>query len=217
MLSYFAVVTLLSAASLAGALRAAPVAPRTRAVHIMAADKSASVPFLLKPELLQGQYAGDVGFDPLGLSKIGENMGPLGLYWMREAELKHARVAMLAVLGILAVEGGLVFPGQPNAANQVQNIYVVAKAQPALLFGAMIFIGILELIQGSTLADRQRMGLQPGDFSLNPINFGRTERTRKDLALKEIKNGRLAMIAAAGLLVQETLSPLRAIEALGAM
>ena len=33
------------------------------------------------------------------------------LYWMREAELKHARVAMLAVVGSVAQEAGVVFPG----------------------------------------------------------------------------------------------------------
>jgi hypothetical protein len=30
---------------------------------------------------------------------------------MREAELKHSRVAMLAVVGSLAQEAGFVFPG----------------------------------------------------------------------------------------------------------
>lgn len=33
------------------------------------------------------------------------------LYWMREAELKHARVAMLAFAGLLAQEVGFVAPG----------------------------------------------------------------------------------------------------------
>ena len=46
--------------------------------------------------------AGDVGFDPLGLSSIDE-VG-IDLYWLREAEVKHARVAMLAVAGVLQVE-----------------------------------------------------------------------------------------------------------------
>jgi light-harvesting complex I chlorophyll a/b binding protein 1 len=46
--------------------------------------------------------AGDVGFDPLGLSNIND-VG-IDLYWLREAEIKHARVAMLAVAGILQVE-----------------------------------------------------------------------------------------------------------------
>ena len=37
------------------------------------------------------------------------------LYWMREAELKHARVAMLAVVGSVAQEAGVVFPGLVSA------------------------------------------------------------------------------------------------------
>ena len=47
-------------------------------------------PMLLSPQSLDGTYAGDVGFDPLGLSGDGRIVS------MREAELKHARLAMLA-------------------------------------------------------------------------------------------------------------------------
>jgi hypothetical protein len=61
-------------------------------------------------EQLDGSLPGDRGFDPLGLSNI-DDLG-LDLYWLREAELKHARVAMLASFGALAQEAGLVFPGQ---------------------------------------------------------------------------------------------------------
>lgn len=35
--------------------------------------------------------------------------------------------------------------------------------------------------------------------------MGRKEATFKDLSIKEIKNGRLAMIAAIGMIVQESL------------
>lgn len=35
----------------------------------------------------------------------------IDLYWMREAELKHARVAMLAFLGLIGQEVGIVAPG----------------------------------------------------------------------------------------------------------
>ncbi len=49
--------------------------------------KSKSMPFMEAQPLLDGSLAGDVGFDPLGLSNI--NGVGLDLYWMREAELKH--------------------------------------------------------------------------------------------------------------------------------
>jgi light-harvesting complex I chlorophyll a/b binding protein 1 len=59
---------------------------------------------------LDGRLAGDEGFDPLGLSNLDESLG-LDLYWMREAELKHCRLSMLATVGLLGQEGGIVFPG----------------------------------------------------------------------------------------------------------
>ena len=58
---------------------------------------------------LDGTLAGDEGFDPLGLSAIND-LG-VDLYWMREAELKHCRIAMLAFLGLIAQEAGFVAPG----------------------------------------------------------------------------------------------------------
>ena len=51
---------------------------------------STSIPFLSRPDPLTGELAGDVGFDPLGLAKNRE-----GLFEYREAEIKHARLAML--------------------------------------------------------------------------------------------------------------------------
>ena len=51
---------------------------------------STSIPFLRRPAVLTGELAGDVGFDPLGLAKNRES-----LFEYREAEMKHARLAML--------------------------------------------------------------------------------------------------------------------------
>lgn len=48
-------------------------------------SKSQSMPWLDRPEALDGTYQGDVGFDPLGFAKNKED---LRLY--REAEIKHA-------------------------------------------------------------------------------------------------------------------------------
>lgn len=41
-----------------------------------------------------GSLAGDMGFDPLRISDDSEKLA-----WYREAEVKHARLAMLAVFG----------------------------------------------------------------------------------------------------------------------
>merc|ERR1712166_404056 len=42
-----------------------------------------------------GTWAGDVGFDPLGISAL------IDIRWLREAELKHGRVCMLASTGMI--------------------------------------------------------------------------------------------------------------------
>jgi Chlorophyll A-B binding protein len=51
-------------------------------------------PLILSPTVLDGTYAGDVGFDPFGLAKDESSLA-----YMREAELKHSRLAMLAAAG----------------------------------------------------------------------------------------------------------------------
>ena len=69
-----------------------PVAPAPTPAKIL---KAQWLPFGINaPKVLDGSLAADVGFDPLGLAK-----GSRGLYWMREAEVKHARLAMLAAIG----------------------------------------------------------------------------------------------------------------------
>ena len=53
-------------------------------------DMSISLPFLPRPKALTGALAGDVGFDPFGFAKSEAD-----LMNYREAEIKHARLAML--------------------------------------------------------------------------------------------------------------------------
>jgi hypothetical protein len=50
--------------------------------------------FLDAPQVLDGTLAGDAGFDPLGLASNKKR-----LFLFREAEIKHARIAMLAAVG----------------------------------------------------------------------------------------------------------------------
>jgi Chlorophyll A-B binding protein len=61
-------------------------------------ETSLALPFLKRPTALDGSHAGDAGFDPLGFTK------DVDLYTLQEAELRHARLAMLAVVGWPASE-----------------------------------------------------------------------------------------------------------------
>ena len=78
------------------------------------------MPFLLRPANLDESMPGYKGFDPLGLASINE----LGLdaYWMREAELKHCRLAMLAVVGLLAQGAGFIVPGMVSSESSSSSL-----------------------------------------------------------------------------------------------
>merc|ERR1719230_1559550 len=89
-----------------GGLHAAAPA-RASPVAMMA--KSKALPFMDEPAHLDGMV-GNVGFDPMGLST------PQNIKYMREAELKHGRICMLAWTGYCLVDLGVKFPGEKYAA-----------------------------------------------------------------------------------------------------
>merc|ERR1712107_637649 len=65
---------------------------------------SPSLPWIRFPEQLDGWVGGEVGWDPLQITMAWPT------YMCREAELKHGRVTMLAVLGWVATDLGARFP-----------------------------------------------------------------------------------------------------------
>ena len=70
---------------------------------------------------------------------------------------------------------------------------------PNVIFASLIFIGVIEVPSGIAATQGRLSGMRaPGDFSFNPLGFEVTQ----NLAHKEIANGRLAMIAVAGFIVQ---------------
>ena len=161
--------------------------------------------------------AGDVGFDPLGLSTI-DDVG-IDLYFLREAELKHARVAMLAVAGILQVEIFGPAPGCEMADNksQMDAFWQIWNAHPQYIAAGLIIITIFEAISGIAITKSRELGYdrEPGDYYLDPRGFkkGDADAFRR-LQVQEIKNGRLAMWAAAGLILQGCTTHQGGIEAL---
>ena len=149
---------------------------------------SAAVPFLPKPVNLDG-LVGNKGFDPIGFSDS------LDVRWLREAELKHGRIAMLATVGwILTLFVNPVLGVGPVEAH---NAAVASGAGAQVLTGiaALEFIGTVALKQ---TFDGKRA---PGDFSFDPMNlYGKLDGKGKEtMQLKELENGRLAMMAFSGL------------------
>merc|ERR1719229_2023691 len=99
---------------------------------------SPAVPFLKYPEQLDGWVGEEKGFDPLGVSDA------LPVYYLREAELKHGRVCMLATIGWIATDLGVRFPSpvfQNVSTLQAHDVFV----QNGYMGIFLAFIGCLEL------------------------------------------------------------------------
>ncbi|KAL3768538.1 hypothetical protein ACHAWO_011493 [Cyclotella atomus] len=195
-------------AILASASAFAPTSNVVRSTSLNA-EKSVSLPFMNRPPLLDGSMAGDVGFDPLGLSNI-DDVG-IDLYWLREAEIKHCRVAMMAVTGMVWVELFGPAPGCEAATAKCQTdaFWQIWNSHPQYIAAAFIFIMMAEAVSGiATTLGRESGNREPGDFG-----FGKTFIS-EDMKKKEIANGRLAMWAASGLLLQGCTNHMGGVEAL---
>ncbi|CAM9810995.1 unnamed protein product [Heterosigma akashiwo] len=169
----------------------------------MMAEMSKAVPFLTKPKNLDGSMAGDNGFDPLKLSEI-EDVG-LDLYWMREAELKHGRVAMLACAGIFfTTVHGSILPGFPDAAgkSQMDVFWQVWEDHPSTLAVASSASSLWRWSPAWPSPRAASLATVPRGLRFRPSEDVLHPEKAADYALKEVKNGRLAMMAAAGMILQ---------------
>mmetsp|Transcript_852 Transcript_852/g.1777 ORF Transcript_852/g.1777 Transcript_852/m.1777 type:complete len:210 (+) Transcript_852:75-704(+) len=151
-------------------------------------------------------------FDPLGFA---EKADEATLKRYREAELTHGRVAMLAVVGFLVgekVEGSsFLFDAQ------ISGPAITHLAQVPPVFWALLTIAI-----GAAEQKRATIGWVepenvpvakpgllrdtyiPGDLGFDPLGLKPSDADELfALQTKELQNGRLAMLAAAGFLAQE--------------
>lgn len=187
--------SILSRSSLCGASLAAEVVPVRSSLRM---EASPSVPFLPKPKNLSPDLPGYAGFDPLGISNY------VNIKFLQEAEIKHCRICMLAVLGVFVSEF-YTFPfysGAPVLASKVHDWGVSQGSMKQLLFWVCMFevvIGVPALIQMITLNSPRR----PGEFAFDPLGFAKTDAAFKKFQNAEIVNGRLAMIAIGGLIHQQ--------------
>eukprot|EP00187_Rhodella_violacea_P020429 CAMPEP_0184719118 /NCGR_PEP_ID=MMETSP0314-20130426/8123_1 /TAXON_ID=38298 /ORGANISM="Rhodella maculata, Strain CCMP 736" /LENGTH=209 /DNA_ID=CAMNT_0027182965 /DNA_START=79 /DNA_END=708 /DNA_ORIENTATION=- len=190
-----------------GARATAPITTSRPAPTVTMMAKSKAIPMLEAPKALDGSMVGDVGFDPLGFS----NMFPIE--WLREAEIKHARVCMLAALGIIVSEVYR-FPfysGAPKLATEAHDYFVKFGSLNQVLtfagfFEVIGFMAIVQTMKGS--------GRRPGDFGFDPLKMASTEEKFKKMQLSELKNGRLAMIAVGGMIHQMWLTNMGVVEQL---
>jgi light-harvesting complex I chlorophyll a/b binding protein 1 len=163
------------------------------------AEKMPAVPFLPAAENLKGYIGDDIGFDPLRISDY------FPMDYLREAELKHSRICMLAITGYITVDlGFIVHPYGTGLSSVAAHDVLVEKG---VMGNALVFIGLFEIVSYLGIAEMlQGSGREPGDFGFGTwYLMGKSEEEIKKLKYQEIMNGRLAMMAFSGVVTQSVL------------
>jgi hypothetical protein len=150
-------------------------------------------------------------FDPFGYSK-GVSKGKILFY--REVELKHGRVAMLAALGFLIAEQfHPLFGGNIDVPSLIAFQQTPLESYWAIAVGIPLLLAIPEVFSVFTFKPpnealwEMREDRVSGDLGFDPLNLKpKDPKGFKEMQTKEINNGRLAMIAFAGMVYQEALA-----------
>ena len=136
---------------------------------------------------------------------------------MFETQIKHGRVAMMAVVGILVAENYHPFYGGLVSGPAVDHFYKIGRMDPSFWLIPLLLTGIFEAYSIATAwAPRKetkgtvawlREDHIPGNLGFDPLKLspagGVGSAAWIDMRNKELQNGRLAMMAVAGIIAQE--------------
>jgi len=170
---------------------------------------------------------------PLGAA-ILEDAQPAALAWFQNAEIKHGRIAMVATIGFMVQKWGIHFPLYlgPTGSNAFHpasdqawllsstsgvTFSDIATAAPLDAIGMVPLAGWAQIFAFAgwfeSLAYQRQWnegGRVPGDYGYDPLGFTKREGglesdELKKLRIKEIKNGRVAMLTIAGWVANEAI------------
>jgi hypothetical protein len=137
-------------------------------------------------------------FDPAGICKDGDQENFDRLRWV---ELKHGRVAMLAVVGYLVTYAGVRFPG----AEDIPAGFAALPAVPGMVWAQTIATwATMEAANQDQTGESEFAG----DFRNGALDFGwdkLDEKTKMKKRAVELNNGRAAQMGILGLMVHDQL------------
>mmetsp|Transcript_20660 Transcript_20660/g.37900 ORF Transcript_20660/g.37900 Transcript_20660/m.37900 type:complete len:247 (-) Transcript_20660:36-776(-) len=181
-----------SAAAFAPTQKAGPITSLSAANNKFASEIGAQAPL--------GFY------DPMGFL-ASEDQAQFN--WIREAEIKHGRISMLAVVGYLTTYSGVRIPGMEDIPSGFgvfdSSLYYTSDLATANVRWTLVTLLILETV---FVKDAYLLAEHPGDY-LNGLKIGRWDSRpdayKIDQRAKELNNGRAAMMGILGLMVHESL------------
>jgi len=167
-------------------------------------------------------------YDPLELSSttIWDNTNDQSIAFLRQAEIKHGRVAMAAFVGYIVQSNGIHFPwpmtlsGSPFPADAGSPPEQWDAMNDAAKWQIILFVGFLEWFSEAGGTHYMRGGI-PGAFPkfsesdlvphtvpfdlFDPFGISSKASAEKKEAglIKELNNGRLAMIGIIGFLSEQ--------------
>lgn len=154
-------------------------------------------------------------WDPLGLTDDGDKANFDRLRWV---ELKHGRIAMLAVVGYLTTYAGVRFPG----AEDIPSGFAALDAIPGMVWAQMFATwGMMEAANQEQAKAPWGVGENfsssaefKGDFRNGALDFGwdkQSDEWKMKKRAIELNNGRAAQMGILGLMVHEKLGNIEAI------
>jgi light-harvesting complex I chlorophyll a/b binding protein 5 len=195
------------------------VQARRSGVVVQASSRPLWQPGTTPPAHLDGTLPGDFGFDPLNLGANKE-----ALDWYRNAELQNGRWAMAGVAGII-IPAELTRVGVLNVPDWTEAGKVYAESENAIPFASLLMVQLFlfNFVEIKRWEDIKKPGSQAeaGSFlgfesafkgtgvsgypggPFNPLGLGNSSKeSMDDFKWREIRNGRLAMVAFLGFLAQ---------------